>query len=177
MADVPRTHGETPTGNELAQTYRDHVRFVWRVAASFGVAPSDREDFVHDVFVVAQRRTGDRRPEVAMTTWLFGIARYVHLNRARAAARHERRLRLVESPPHGDHPDDIAVRAESLALVREFIASLDEPMRIAFELVEVEGMRAAEIADLTGDNVNTIYTRLRSARKLFRDFVATRMER
>jgi RNA polymerase sigma-70 factor (ECF subfamily) len=161
----------------LAQTYRDHVRFVWRVAASFGVGPSDREDFVHDVFVVAQRRADDRRADVAMTTWLFGIARYVHLNRARASARHERRLRLVESAPVSDSPDELAERAESLAIVREFIAGLDEPQRIAFELVEIEGMRAAEIAEMTGDNVNTIYTRLRGARQRFRDFVAARTRR
>jgi len=176
LADFPRPAG-TSDGAELAQTYREHVRFVWRVAAGFAVPPSDREDFVHDVFVVAHRRAADRRPEVAITTWLFGIAKYVKLNRARAQARHHRKLRLLEPADDPQTPDDLAQRRESLALVRAFLAGLDEDQRIAFELVEVQGMRAAEVAAMTGDNVNTIYTRLRAARKIFREFVAARTAR
>jgi RNA polymerase sigma factor (sigma-70 family) len=178
VADSPRPADGPQARADLAQTYRDHVRMVWRVAAAFGIPPGDREDFVHDVFVVAHRRAGDRLPEVAMTTWLFGIAKHVRWNHTRAKARHDRKLRVVEAPlAEGDRPDELAARAESLTAVREFVAGLEEGPRVAFELVEVRGMTAGEVAELTGDNVNTIYTRLRTARRLFRDFVATHLER
>ena len=152
--------------------YRAHVRFVWRAAATLGVPLEEREDFTHDVFLVAHRRSADRRRDVAPTTWLFGIAKFVRLNRQRGRIRHERKLRLVEPPPEAHGVDDALERKEAAAIVREFLASLDEPRRIAFELVEVDGMRAAEVAGLCDTNVNTIYTRLRAARTAFRQFVA-----
>lgn len=160
--------------DDVDAMYRAHVRFVWRVAATLGVPDHEREDFTHDVFLVAHRRAEDRRDDVAITTWLFGIAKFVRLNRRRGQARHDRKLHLVEAPSEPTPPDGVVARNEAVLLVRKFLATLDESRRVAFELVEVEGMRAAEVAELCNANVNTIYTRLRSARKSFRQFVARR---
>ena len=41
-----------------------------------------------------------------------------------------------------------------------------------FELFEIEGLRAHEIAEALAVNLNTIYTRLRAARQRFAAFVA-----
>ena len=52
---------------------------------------------------------------------------------------------------------------------------LDHDKRVAFVLVELEGMTAVEVAAAAGVNVNTIYTRLRAARKQLREAAAAYM--
>jgi RNA polymerase sigma-70 factor (ECF subfamily) len=48
-----------------------------------------------------------------------------------------------------------------------FLDRLDEDRRVVMLLVELEGMSVPEVAELVGDNVNTIYSRLRLARRDF----------
>jgi RNA polymerase sigma-70 factor (ECF subfamily) len=43
---------------------------------------------------------------------------------------------------------------------------------VVFILAELEQMSAPEIADVTGANLNTVYTRLRAARRGFNEAVA-----
>src|SRR5690606_18000792 len=52
--------------------------------------------------------------------------------------------------------------------LREFLLGLEEPRRAVFVLTEIEGMTAPEIAEALGCNVNTVYSRLRTARRRFR---------
>jgi RNA polymerase sigma-70 factor (ECF subfamily) len=58
--------------------------------------------------------------------------------------------------------------------VREFLAAIDRTKREVFELADLEGMRGPEVAETLGVNVNTVYSRLREARRLFADFAASR---
>lgn len=157
---------------DLDEVYRRHASFVWRVAGSLGVAPGERDDVVHDVFLVVHRKAAQFDPQRTLTTWLFGITRMVVLNRRRRAGRHARKLRLVtrpSAPPDPEVHDDVRRRVE---LVRSFLASLDVRKRVVFELMEIEGMSGPEVAEAIGANVDTIYTRARAARRAFREFVA-----
>ena len=61
----------------LAEVYRAHVGFVWRVLRRLGVEDAALEDVVHDVFLVVHRRLADFEGRSAVTTWLYGIARRV----------------------------------------------------------------------------------------------------
>jgi RNA polymerase sigma-70 factor (ECF subfamily) len=51
--------------------------------------------------------------------------------------------------------------------VSAFLADLDEPQAAVFHLVEIEGMSAPEVAAALGVKLNTVYARLRLARKRF----------
>jgi RNA polymerase sigma-70 factor (ECF subfamily) len=113
-------------------------------------------------------------PGAAPTTWLFGIARGVAANVRRSRARAEARHRLVplgEAPPD---PEQAALRAEALACVAEFLGDLDPHQREVFELVDIEGLRGPEVAELLATNLNVVYSRLRLARRKFEAFIDAR---
>lgn len=170
-------HRSEPAARDLDAIYREHAKFVWRVAASLGVPSDQREDIVHDVFVVVHHKIDEFDAERSMTTWLFGITRMVVLNHRRRAGRHARKLRVVpppQSPPDPETQHDLRRGAQR---VRTFLDSLDRRKRVVFELVELQGMSGPEVARTIGANVDTVYTRLRAARRAFREFVArTRKE-
>ena len=60
---------------------------------------------------------------------------------------------------------------EYRTLVERFIESLDEKKRPVFTLAEVEGMSAPEISACLEIKLNTVYSRIRLARKQFARFI------
>ena len=78
--------------SDFRSLYDDHVAFVWRNLRRLGVAPSDVEDRVQEVFVVAHRRLADYEERGhGPRAWLFQIV----LRVASEWRRHKRR-----------HPED-----------------------------------------------------------------------
>lgn len=145
---------------------------MWRTAVALGVPEAARDDLVHDVFLVVARRLHEYDGRAAMTTWLFGIARGVARNRRRSAARHQRKLQAVPTPRvDAVDPGELADRKRAVALVEAFLSQLEPTHRVVFELMDVEGMTAPEVARTLRVNVNTVYTRLRAARARFGRFV------
>jgi RNA polymerase sigma-70 factor (ECF subfamily) len=65
---------------------------------------------------------------------------------------------------------------EAEDLVTKFLDELDENHRLVFHLSDIEGMTAPEISTALGVNLNTVYGRLRSARKRFERTVALHAE-
>ena len=65
--------------------YREHFGFVWRSLRHLGVAESDVEDGVQDVFVVVHARLATFEHRSQMTTWIYGIC--IHVAQARQAPR------------------------------------------------------------------------------------------
>ncbi len=160
----------------LAELYRRHAGFVWRSLRRFGVPDEALEDVVHEVFMIVRRRLPDFDRRAAPTTWLYGIARGVAANVRRSRARAEARHRLV---PLGDAPPDpeqAAERAEAIACVGEFLAGLDPDQREVFELVDLEGLRGPEVAELLDTNLNVVYSRLRLARRKLESFIDARAD-
>lgn len=122
-----------------------------------------------DVFVVIHRRHAALRSEAVARSWVYGIVVRV----ARDYRRSQRRKALT-----GDDPDAVVDAAalsahdqleqrEAVALLDRLLDSLPDVEREVLVLVELEQMSVPEIAELVGANVNTVYTRLRTARRDF----------
>jgi len=156
----------------LAQIYREHADFVWRVLHSLGVADAHRDDAFHEVFMVVHRRLADYDGRASMSTWLFGITRNVVLHHRRSQARHLRRVEVAPEPLAGPGPDELVAHAEARALIERFLATLSEDHRVAFVLAEIEGLKVPEMAEQLGANLNTLYSRIHTARKQFTQFLA-----
>jgi RNA polymerase sigma-70 factor (ECF subfamily) len=152
--------------------YRDHVGFVWRNLRRLGVPEPEIEDAAHEVFMVVLRRLESFDGGAAITTWLYGIARGVASNRRRGELRRQRRHAEAPAPPPPVSPVEQLERARAAAHVARFLAALTADQRAVFELFEIEGLRAHEVAEALDINVNTVYTRLRAARQRFLAFVA-----
>lgn len=161
----------------LADVYRAHAGFVWRVVRRLGVAESALEDVVHDVFLVVHRRLHEYDGRAALTSWLYGIARGVAANHRRSHARAERRLSVVQPPGAMPDPETGAAQEQAAAFVRSFLEGLDEERRMLFALADIEGMKVPEIAEALGLNLNTAYSRLRATRELFQRALAEREDR
>lgn len=163
--------GSSDVKPTLDALYRDHADFVWRTVRRFGVPDEAAEDVVQDVFIVVRRRLPDYEGRGAPTSWLYAIARGVAANFRRGRDRAERRLRVVAAPEPAATPEDAVGRAQVAQVVRRGLAALDRNQRRVFELVDIEGMSGPEVAEVLGVPLNTIYSRLRLARRRFRQVV------
>jgi RNA polymerase sigma-70 factor, ECF subfamily len=168
---------QTAPGGALSieAVYEEHFEFVWRYLSRLGLPAHGLDDAVQDVFVVAYRRMAQFEGRSSLRTWLAGIA-------MRVAAEHRRRLRVKDEqvPPGEDivdahpGPHEAAVASEALRMVDELLGKLDEERRAVFVLADLEGMSAPEISQALGIKLNTVYSRLRTARLKFDAAVARR---
>lgn len=179
-----RARGQAvPQGNapplppDFATVYEENVDFVWRNLRRLGVPDGQIEDACQDAFLVAYRRLADFAGRSSIRTWLFAIA-------LRVASEHRRKLRRTDGydvPAHleideqaasGPTPLETAERREAAVLLEQFLAGLSDITRPVFILAELEQMTAPEIGEALGVNVNTVYARLRAARRDFEQAVA-----
>jgi RNA polymerase sigma-70 factor (ECF subfamily) len=156
--------------------WRAQHGFVWRILARLGVPRAALDDATQEVFFVAYRRRADYEAKVPIRSWLYGIARRVASDVRRGFGRNERRLRAMPSPDAGGDPSDALSRSEAAAIVLAFLETLDEGTRMAFVLMDLEGMSAPEVALAEGVKLNTVYSRLRRARAAFARVVEAHAE-
>ena len=154
---------------DFDELYDRHVGFVQRSARWFGVVDAATEDIVQQVFMVVHRRLADLRSSESAKTWLFGIVLRVVLQHRRSLRRkspngsaHVDPETLADDERNGPH--EHTARAEAARVVQRWIDELDDDKRKIFVLSELHEMTGKEIADATGENPNTIYSRLRTVR-------------
>jgi hypothetical protein len=68
--------------------------------------------------------------------------------------------------------EDHVAHRQATRVLQDFLASLDEDKCAVFVLAEVEGCTGPEIAERLAVNLNTVYARLRAARRHFDDAIA-----
>jgi RNA polymerase sigma-70 factor (ECF subfamily) len=155
-----------PERLDFAETYRSHVRFVWRALVHLGVAAADVEDVCQEVFVVVNRKLNEFAGESTVQTWLYGIA-------YRCASQYRRRAHVRREVPT-DREDTRAVsaaqlgsveRTEARALLAQILDELPEPNRAVFVFYEIEELTMAQVATIVGCPLQTAYSRLHAARR------------
>lgn len=149
--------------------YQEHFDFVWRLARRFGAEEGAVDDVVQDVFVVVHRKLDEFEGRSAVRTWLYGIARRVVADHRKKRSR-RRETAIEEAGPVEEpaaDPEGRAAQAQRLAQLRVILDQLPEEQREVFVLAELEQMSAPEIVELTGAKLNTVYSRLRLARRAF----------
>jgi RNA polymerase sigma-70 factor (ECF subfamily) len=143
------------------------------MARRLGIAEEDVEDVVQDTFLVFFRRIDTYDPSMPIRQWLLGIVK-------RVAMDHRRRYQRKDSPcvPHPEDseraipsaaplPSQDAEQSQALRLLNKLIATLDDDKREVLVLAQIEELTVPEISELLGLNVNTVYARLRAARRAF----------
>lgn len=150
---------------DFAAIYREHHGFVARTLRHLGVDPGRVDDAVQDTFMVVHRRLAEFEGRAALRTWLFEIARRVAGRYRRTAAREAPRSCPLDDQSGDPHQDEDLARVEAAELLRVFLDELDRDKSVVFILSELEQWRAPEIAEALELNLNTVYARLRAARK------------
>jgi RNA polymerase sigma-70 factor, ECF subfamily len=149
----------------FARIYDEHFAFVWRSLRRLGVPDAHLDDAAQEVFLVVHRRLSEFAGRSSLKTWLFGIALRV------ASAVRRRAIRKPTEPLEDDVLDERVERlseaAHAAKLVQRLLNDLDADRRAVFVLAELEQMTAPEIARALDVNLNTVYSRLRLARRDF----------
>jgi RNA polymerase sigma-70 factor (ECF subfamily) len=131
------------------------------------------DDLVQETFIVVHRRLPAFEGRSSLKTWLAGIAWRVASQWRRQRARKGRSEPLPDSLPDGGlNPQQAAIRSEALRRLDDALNQLDDDKRAVFVLAEMEQMSAPEIAEILALNPNTVYSRLRAARRAFEAAVA-----
>ena len=162
----------------IEAVYEAHFRYVWRCLRGLGVREQALDDAAHDVFLVVQRKlAGFDGNDARLTTWLYEIAlRVARRYRAQTAKDAQRSVSLAPPEPEEDIEPSLQAEAslpcelenaERLALARRALDALDAAKREVFVLGCIEQRSAPEIAELIGVPLNTVYSRLRAARRAF----------
>lgn len=161
-----------PSFDEL---YRRYFDFAWRSLRRLGVHPSSLEDAAQDTFIVLHRKLDALRPDASPKAFVFAIALRV-ANDYRRTARRKPVSSLDDATFASARatPFEDTAKAQAARLLECFLDSLDEQRRAVFVLVELEGMTAPEVSEALRVNLNTVYTRLRSARQRFVSFLDAR---
>lgn len=148
----------------FAEIFQEHARFLWRALAGLGVRPADVDDALQEVFLVVHRklREFDGR---SLRSWLYAICLRVASDyRKSARVRHE--VAVAEVPDSALAAPQYAQVEASLLFDKLLRAldGLDEEQRGAFVLYEIEELTLRETAEALSCPLQTVYSRLRSAR-------------
>ena len=158
--EVAGVHGGLPA------LYEAWVDFVWRSLRRLGVAEASLDDAVQDVFLVVHRRLADFEGRSSPKTWLFGIALRIAKDHRRSARRRGGvELLPTDLPDCGASPFDALDRKQALGTLDAALGHLDDDRRAVLVMMEIEGMTAPEVAEVLEIKLNTVYSRLRLARR------------
>jgi RNA polymerase sigma-70 factor, ECF subfamily len=163
--DFPPAHVST------AELFRRHAPFVARLLYHLGVAASEIDDVLQQVFVVVHRNGGYVRGPATPTSYLGAIA----IKAASSARRRDlaRRARVGAQRPEQlaswtrDPVALLEVRRD-LVQLQAALDAMDPELRALLVLVDLEGESCAAIAASQGIPVGTVYWRVHRARRQFR---------
>jgi RNA polymerase sigma-70 factor (ECF subfamily) len=147
----------------LFEAERDRVhRLLWRLSGS----AADADDLLQESFLAAWRHRDAFDGRGSSAGWLMKTAFRTFLNHRRGEQRRASRNGHA-TPPAPARSADHVERGDALRFARERVeqalAGLPEEARAAFVLFRLEGLRVAEIADLTETSPKTVETRVRRA--------------
>jgi RNA polymerase sigma-70 factor (ECF subfamily) len=138
------------------------------------VPESGLEDASQDVFVIVHGKLGEFEGRSKLTTWLYGIARNVALEHMRRMARERQRERALAELPQGEGrtPEDETRGSQARRLLLDILDRLDPEKREVFALIEIEQVPARDAARMLRVKENTVWSRLRLARREFEKHAA-----
>jgi RNA polymerase sigma-70 factor (ECF subfamily) len=177
--DAPRATAATGEASVTAPTFRklfdEYLPAVFRALRRLGVAERDLEDQAHEVFLIVHRRLSDYDPSRPFRPWLLGIC-YRRALDYRRLVRHGRESLMdsPDAPAAGPTPEELVAERQSWRLLNRALDRLPEEKRAALVLHDLEGLSLAEVATVTGAPLQTVYSRIRSARELLSEAVKER---
>ena len=155
--------------DSLDELYLRHGADIKRWARRLAGPQADLEDLLHDVFLIALRRSFVARGDGSVRTWLFRITDHVVRTRRRRGfirgllfRRHQDAMVAAAATPAT--PQDEVERRERHRLLYRALDRLADSYRTTLILYEIEGLSADQVAELTGVPVGTVCVRLHRGR-------------
>ncbi len=172
LQDLQR--GAPQAFERLLDQYQQPVyRFVYRLLED----PADAPDVTQEVFVKVFRKVGEFRGDASLKTWIYRIAINEASNRRRWFARHRKNEVSVDSAAEGvvadaewfidrrGTPFDLLSREEVRIAIRKTLGEIDQRLRVAVILRDIEGLSYNEIADTLQVSLGTVKSRILRGRE------------
>lgn len=159
---------------QMAHLLVAHFPRLWRIARRMGLDAMRAEEAAQEAFVILFEKRAVITPGKELA-YLISAVTHVSQNMRRKLSY------ACECPVAPDlmdlHPalgsgQRLIERQQAKELVDGLIASLSEPLRVVLILFEIEGLTLQEIADALQIPLGTAASRLRLARKAFKQAVA-----
>ncbi len=163
--------GADPGEVDIGELFDAHAKYLTRVCIRLTGSRAAAEDVVQEVFITAHRRRSDLIVGSNLRTWLYRVAVNLVRHHHRGSGRYHRfvdRYKNHEKDVKPPGPDVDYARLERAQQIQQCVALLSDKQREVFVLYELEELEGAQIAEVLGIKVNTVWSRLRLARKAFR---------
>ena len=159
---------------------------VYRVATGICGSAADAEEVVQDVFLILFRKAGSFEGRAALGTWLYRIAVNTSLNKRRGkrAELEEPLEDLLPSYKDDGHrqgdrsflladwsqmPDATLLSKEGRETIRAAVDRLPYHYRAVLILRDVEELSSEAVAEILGESVASVKSRLHRARMALRE--------
>ncbi len=152
----------------LFDRYAEHVyRFLGRLR---GTDTCDLDDLLQATFIEVQRGASRFRGGAAVRTWVLGVAANVARHYVRGEIRrHAAVAAWAELPSRApETPADTAERRQLLHRLGIALGELNDDLREAFVLCDLEDVPGVEAARVLGLRPGTLWRRLHDARRALR---------
>lgn len=157
----------------FGELLRRHGPMVWAVCRHLLPDAADAEDAFQATFLALVRSASAIRRADAVAGWLHGVAVRVATRLKRSAVRRRQREQKAAGP-EADRPVPDATWDALLAAVHEEVQRLPDPLRAAFVLCDLEGVRQPDAAARLGWKAGTLTGRLARARQVLLERLAGR---
>ena len=182
-------HGDTTALETLMARYTDRV---YRLAYGITGNAADAEEVVQDVFLTVFRKIHTFEGRAALGSWIYRVTTNAALIKRRGR-RSDREIPLEPSLPvflpdghrAGDPaflkadwsqtPEANLLSQETREILHQAIADLPDQYRAVVVLRDVQGLSNEEVADVVGESVACVKSRLHRARMALREELSARL--
>jgi RNA polymerase sigma-70 factor, ECF subfamily len=173
--------GDAAAFDEIVRRYE---RKVFSLARSLTHNESDAQDALQETFLSVFKKIRSFRGQAGLSTWIYRIAVNAALMNVRKRRRQEAANvplddylprfdesghRVTVVPDWPSRGDDVLMRKELAAFLRQSIRALDPEYRAVFVLRDQEGLSNEEVAEILKLSVPAVKSRLHRARLFLRE--------
>jgi len=164
-----------------------YQRKLMRLVLFFIKDHAEAEDIVQEAFIKAYKGLSSFRGESAFYTWLYRIgvnSAKNHINsqkrRVQTSSDNDTQDKDISSESDGlnesNTPDSVLASKQLAEKVNEAMNSMQEELRIAISLREIDGMSYEEIADMMECPIGTVRSRIFRAREVIANKIRPLMD-
>ena len=168
---VKQAAGEKSSKLKLMDVFYAELGRLKRIAAGFGLSPSDGEDVLQDVSIKALERSGENRTHQEYIRWLIKVTTnrcLMEHRRRRSFHRQAREIlkRRAETKKKPNRTDEKVINAEELEIVRENLQKIDGALLAPVVLRYFCDLNSSQIGEILGLKASTVRSRLREGRMI-----------
>ena len=175
---IPGGPGHRGNGRVFEELALPLLDDLYRLACRLEGDPHDAQDLVQDALLTGFRKFHQLRDPRAFRAWISSILRNTHLNRRSSTVQKlpsvpfsEHALGPPEGPSAHYEPERRLLARRLSQELRRALDRLPEDQRIAVFLIDMQGFRYGDAAEVLGVPPGTVASRVARARAALRGFL------